>query len=66
VGRLPPDVELMRRYGGGREVTILINHGTSPRTIILPRSMLDVLHPGANVSQVRLGAQGVAVLEGRF
>src|SRR6185312_15109241 len=27
IGTLPPDVELMRRYGGGRQVTILINHG---------------------------------------
>ncbi|MDE2450060.1 MAG: beta-galactosidase [Gammaproteobacteria bacterium] len=60
---LPPDVELMRRYGGGREVVILINHGDSSRTVPLPDAMRDVLHPGPNVRQVTLGAQGVAVLE---
>jgi beta-galactosidase len=65
-GILPPDVELMRRYGKGRRIMILINHGASPRTITLPRSMSDVLHPGSTVHEVRLGAQGVAVLEERF
>ena len=63
---LPPDVELMRRYGGGREITILINHGASPRTITLRDSMRDLLHPGVTVREVVLGAQGVAVLEERF
>jgi beta-galactosidase len=66
VGNLPADVELMRRYGGGREITILINHGASPRTVDLPRSLRDLLHPGVDVRAVRLGAQGVAVLEGRL
>ena len=60
---LPPDVELMRRWGGGREITILINHGAAPRTISLPEAMRDVLHAGPEVRQVTLGAQGVAVLE---
>ncbi|MHB8812433.1 MAG: beta-galactosidase [Steroidobacteraceae bacterium] len=60
---LPADVELMRRYGGGREITILINHGASPRTMTLPDSMRDLLHPGVTVHEVVLGAQGVAVLE---
>ncbi|HEV2441056.1 MAG TPA: beta-galactosidase [Steroidobacteraceae bacterium] len=62
-GPLPPDVELMRRYGAGREITILINHGASPRTITLPDSMRDLLHPGVTMREVVLGAQGVAVLE---
>jgi len=66
MGKLPADVELMRRYGRGREITILINHGASPRTVDLPRSMRDVLHPGVDVREIRLGAQGVAVLEGRL
>ena len=65
VGILPPEVELMQRYGKGRKITILINHGASPRTIALPRSMRDVLHPGSVVREVKLGAQGVAVLEER-
>jgi beta-galactosidase len=60
---LPAGVELMRRYGGGREVMILINHGASPRTVALPHVMQDLLHPGVKVRTVTLGAQGVAVLE---
>jgi beta-galactosidase len=63
VGELPPDVELMRRYGSGREVLILINHGTSPRTVTLPHALRDLLHPGAKAGTVTLRAQGVAVLE---
>lgn len=61
-GALPADVELMRRYGRGREITILINHGASPRTITLPDAAQDLLHPGIEVREVTLGAQGVAVL----
>jgi beta-galactosidase len=60
---VPGDVELMRRYGGGREVTILINHGASIRTITLQHAMHDVLRAGAEVRQVTLGSQAVAVLE---
>jgi len=60
---LPPGVELMQRRGGGREITILINHGASPRTVTLPDTAQDLLHQGAKVSSVTLGAQGVAVLE---
>ncbi|HEX8758349.1 MAG TPA: beta-galactosidase [Steroidobacteraceae bacterium] len=65
MGALPPGVELMRRYGAGHEIMILINHGASPRTVALPREMRDVLHPGSIVHEVTLGAQGVAVLEER-
>ena len=63
MGPLPPNVEVMRRYGGRREITILINHGATPRTIALPAAMRDVLHPGPEIRAVTLGAQGVAVLE---
>jgi beta-galactosidase len=63
LGKLPPGIELMRRYGGGREVLILINHGAAPQTVTLPGEMRDLLHPGAPVGTVTLGAQGVAVLE---
>lgn len=61
--KLPPEVELMHRYGKGREISILINHGTVTRTVTLPGPMSDLLHPGPAVRQVRLRAQGVAVLE---
>ncbi|MFZ0501657.1 MAG: beta-galactosidase, partial [Steroidobacteraceae bacterium] len=63
---LPADVELMRRYGPGREIMILINHGAFPRTVTLPDVMRDLLHPDMNVRAVTLEAQGVAVLEERF
>ena len=59
----PPDVELMHRYGKGREISILINHGAATRTVTLPGPMSDLLHPGPGVRQVILRAQGVAVLE---
>ncbi len=61
--QLPPEVELMRRYGKGRQVMILINHGAAPRTVTLPGAMRNLLHPGATVRAVTLAAQGVAVLE---
>ena len=60
---VPPEVELMRREGGGRRITILINHGATPRTVALPEVMTDVLHPGVELRQVTLRAQDVAVLE---
>ncbi|MDE2050900.1 MAG: beta-galactosidase, partial [Gammaproteobacteria bacterium] len=63
MGALPADVELMRRFGAGREIMILINHGASPRTVSLPEVAQDLLHPGMKVREVTLGAQGVAVLE---
>jgi beta-galactosidase len=63
IGPLPAGVELMRRYGQGREVMILINHGAATRTVKLPGILRDVLHPGAKVGAVTLRAQGVAVLE---
>ena len=63
MGALPADVELMRRYGSGREITILINHGAAPRTVALPGPAEDLLHPGMKVREVTLAAQGVAVLE---
>lgn len=61
--KLPPEVELMHRYGKGREISILINHGTARQTVTLPGPMSDLLHPGPQVRQVTLRAQGVAVLE---
>jgi beta-galactosidase len=63
--KLPPGLELMRRYGKGRTVMVLINHGASPQAVTLPHAMQDLLHPGATVREVTLGAQGVAVLERR-
>jgi len=62
-GSLPSNVELLRRYGQGREVSILINHGGEPRTIALPDAMSDLLHGGTKVRQVVLDPQGVAALE---
>ncbi|MEH3158110.1 MAG: beta-galactosidase [Sphingomonas taxi] len=58
---LPEGVERMVRTGAGRQVTILVNHGRTPRTIPLPQPMRDVLGTGTT-RQVSLGAYGVAVL----
>ncbi len=62
-GVLPRGIELMRRIGSGREVVIVINHGSTTRTVRLPYVMHDVLHPGRPVRTLNLRAQGVAVLE---
>jgi beta-galactosidase len=61
--KLPPQVELMHRYGNGREISILINHGAATRTVTLLGPMSDLLHPGAEVRRVVLRSQGVAVLQ---
>ncbi len=62
--RLPEGVERMTRTGKDREITILVNHGKTPRTIALPTPLRDVLK-GGTVSEVALGAYGVAVLGAR-
>lgn len=62
--RLPDGVERMTRTGKGREITILVNHGKTPRTIALPVPLRDVLE-GGTVRAVSLDAYGVAVLRGR-
>lgn len=61
---VPADVELMTRQGGGRTVSILVNHGRVRRTVALPRPMTDVL-AGGRTSQLALEPEGVAVLESR-
>jgi beta-galactosidase len=59
---VPEDVELMTREGGGRRITILINHGRVKRSVTLPRAMTDVL-AGGSKSAVTLEPEGVAVLQ---
>jgi beta-galactosidase len=58
---VPADVELMTREGQGRSIVILINHGTTSQTVVLPEAMTDVL-AGGQVRSVTLKTQGVAVL----
>jgi beta-galactosidase len=62
--RLPEGVERMTRSGEGREITILVNHGKTPRTIALPAPSRDILK-GGTVRAVSLEAYGVAVLVAR-
>ncbi|KAB7646591.1 cellulase family glycosylhydrolase [Polymorphobacter fuscus] len=59
---VPADVELMTREGGGRTITILVNHGREARDVALPGSMTDVLG-GGKVRKLTLPAEGVAVLQ---
>ena len=58
---LPEDVDLAIRSGNGQRVLIFTNYGVSPRTIVLPGPMEDVLM-GGTVSSVILPQYGVAVL----
>jgi beta-galactosidase len=60
---LPPDVELMRRTGEGRDIYILVNHGAQAATVKLPSIMRDILHDDRSLSTVTLAAQDVAILE---
>jgi beta-galactosidase len=58
---LPADVDLAIRSGNGKRIFIFTNYGVSPRTIVLPSPMQDVLK-GGTVSSVTLPQYGVAVL----
>jgi beta-galactosidase len=60
---VPDGVEVCRRVGASHIIYVLINHGGTPAQIALPAEMQDVLAGGNNVTKVRLGQQGVAVLE---
>ena len=61
-GPLPPDVELMRRVGGGRHIFVLINHGAQERSVDLPAGMQDLLGDNRPLRKITLASQGVAVL----
>jgi beta-galactosidase len=62
-GPLPAEIELARRATANHAVFILINHGKSPCTIDLPRTLHDVLASNRDVRSVTLASQEVAVLE---
>lgn len=62
-GPLPPEVEVARRTAADHAVFILINHGKSPCTIDLPRTLHDVLASDRDVRSVTLASQEVAILE---
>jgi beta-galactosidase len=64
-GDVPPDVEVMRRRGEGRDLFVLVNHSLEPRSLELREDMRDILGGGAARNRVELEAQGVAVLETR-
>ena len=59
--KLPVDIDLAVREGGGRRVFVLINFGHIRRRIALPAPMQDVL-TGEHVTAVSLPHYGVAVL----
>ena len=64
-GPLPPDVELTRRVGAGRDIFVLINHGRQERSVELPAEMHEVLGGSRTIRKIALASQGVAVLEHR-
>ena len=61
-GPVPNGIEVSRRVGPGNDVIILINLGSEPQTIKLPREMKSLLDHQA-VSKVSLSRYGVAVLQ---
>lgn len=63
VADISDDVEVAERVGDGRRVLILINHADSPRQVVLPQSMQDVL-AGGERRRIDLPAHEVAVLHG--
>jgi beta-galactosidase len=60
---LPPDVQGLARMGDRRQLLILVNHGATARSMLLPCRMRDVLGRSREVRQVSLPARGVLVLE---
>jgi len=61
-GPVPDGVEVCRRAGQGREVFILLNHGETPVSVDLPRSLREVLGDRPSVRRIDLPVEGVAVL----
>jgi beta-galactosidase len=55
-------VEVCRRVGPGREIFVVINHGTSAQQIQLPRQLIDLLDGAVNVKSLELLPRQAAVL----
>ena len=62
IGVVPQGVEVCRRVGSGKEVIILINHTTEPKTVSLPRPMRELLRGGAPANSITLPPHEVGVL----
>ena len=60
---VPDDVEVAQRVGAGRRVLILVNHADSPRRVVLPQGMQNVLAGGEH-RRLELPPHDVAVLQG--
>lgn len=61
-GPLPPDVQRLVRVGKHQQILILINHGQTARSMLLPERM-RVLAGSQHGRQVNLPARDVVVLE---
>jgi beta-galactosidase len=61
----PPGVQAVVRHGEESAYLLLLNHGTAPVTVDLPRAAPDLLgDPSRPLHEVRLAPRGVAVLKG--
>ncbi len=59
---VPDDIEVAQRVGAGRRVLILVNHADSPRRVVLPQVMQNVLAGGEH-RRLELPPHDVAVLQ---
>lgn len=63
IAGLSPDVEVSERVGDEQRAWIVINHGTTPQTVHLPKRARNVLTGAAVTNSIQLAARDVAVLE---
>ena len=63
-GPLPPEVEVCRRVGEGREIFILINHGEADAKVSVPAGLRFIFGDAAlSDGSITLPRQGVALLQ---
>lgn len=63
LANVPEGVEVCRRTGSGKSVTILINHTTAEQSVALPETMLNLIGASASpLSELQLPPHGIAVL----
>jgi beta-galactosidase GanA len=63
-GTIPQGVEVCRRIDGSRSVFVIINHGRTKASMVIPAGAHDALQGGREeTASIGLEPQGVAVIE---